>query len=117
MTSRPRLVGTVVQLAMSSLFRASGKRKQLSADNKYGLHGQEKRITELESFLAKSYAEISDLKQRLAEQGENQSLSIKKLRRERDELRNKNATLVGKLAEVSRKQRFTPPVLPRYGIS
>lgn len=69
----------------------------------------------LETLLAQKDETITDLKKKLAEQ-----LQVaKKLRRDREELRNKNASLVGKLAEVSRKHscanifNTTPPTPPR----
>lgn len=97
---------------MSSKLRGSKGRSSNSRKHEF----QEHRIRELESMLAERDAEVANLQGRLAEQGESHSMSIKKLRKERDELRNKNAALVGKLAEVSRKQsitNITPPVLPR----
>ena len=73
---------------------------------------QQEKILELETQLALKDETIQDLEKRLTEQ----LLTVKKLRKERDELRNKNASLVGKLAEVSRKNSvagFTPPMMPR----
>lgn len=60
---------------------------------------QQERIQELECLLANRESTITELERKLAEH----LLTVKKLRRERDELRSKNALLVGKLAEVSRK--------------
>lgn len=100
---------------MSSILRTSSSSSEhkLSASNKYDPKELENRIVELESLLAQSDAVVVHLKKMLTEQGESQSSSIKKLMKERDELRNKNATLVGKLAEVSRKKSLTSPVQPR----
>lgn len=73
----------------------------------------QQKVQELEAQLSRRDADIAELESKL----EQQQLSVKKLRRERDELRSKNASLVGKLAEVSRKnsiQNCTPPMnLPR----
>ena len=74
------------------------------------LQEQQQKIQELELLLAQRDEKVAELEQRLAEKQQ----SVQKLRRERDELRNKNAALVGKLAEVSRKQSVassngTPP--------
>ena len=70
-------------------------------------------VKELVSLLTEKELVIIDLRRKLRDLGENQSLSIRELRRERDELRNKNATLVGELAEISRKKSVTSPVPPR----
>lgn len=67
---------------------------------------------ELESLLVRKDETITDLEGKLSEQ----LLAVKKLRLERDELRNKNASLVVKLAEVSRKNSInnaTPPSMSR----
>lgn len=66
-----------------------------------GAH-QDQRISELEILLAEKEKKILD-----------QSQLIKKLTKERNELRNKNAMLVGKLAEVSRKHSGTLPPGPQ----
>lgn len=69
------------------------------------------RVEELECLLASRDETIAELEKKLSDQLE----SVKKLRRERDELRSKNASLVVKVAEVSRKHSIannTPP-LPR----
>ena len=74
------------------------------------LAARDEDLRELESKLARRDATIAELERKLGEH-------LQKLRRERDELRDKNASLVGKLAEVSRKQSLTnmtpPPNLPR----
>lgn len=92
--------------------KVKGSRGRSSTSSKYD--AQEKRIYELESLLAERDAVILDLHKKLAEQGESHSLSNMKLRKDRDELRAKNAALVGKLAEVSRKQstNIAPSVFP-----
>ena len=73
---------------------------------------QQEKIQELECLLVNREETITELERKLAEH----LLTVKKLRRERDELRNKNASLVGKLAEVCRKSSVanfnsTPPEL------
>lgn len=72
--------------------------------------GLQQKLQEMESLLVRKDETIADLESRLTEQ----LLAVKKLRRERDELRNKNASLVVKLAEVSRKNSInnaTPPTM------
>ena len=68
----------------------------------------QEKIQELECLLQHRDESIADLDKKLSEQIQ----TVKKLRRERDELRSKNASLVTKLAEVSRKNSvasITPP--------
>lgn len=89
--------------------RWKGRNRSSSSAN---FEQQQQKIQELEYLLTLREETVTDLEKRLSEQ----LLTVKKLRRERDELRDKNASLVGKLAEVSRKQSIasiTPPVLPR----
>ena len=73
--------------------------------------GPSQKIKQLELLLSKKDETIAALERKLAEQAE----ASKKLRRERNELREKNASLVMKLAEVSRKSvaNNTPPNLSR----
>lgn len=73
-------------------------------------------MIELEILLTQKDETIADLEKRMTEQVQ----AVKKLRRDREELRDKNAALVGKLAEVSRKNSVaifstgnTPPTQPR----
>ncbi len=79
------------------------------------LESQRRRLDELETLLAGRDDVIANLQRKLAEQGELHLSAMKKIRRERDELRCKNAALVNKLAEVSRKRSLTTvtPPLPR----
>lgn len=76
------------------------------------INEQQQKLQELEFLLTQKDETITDLEKRLAEQLQ----TVKKLRRDREELRNKNASLVGKLAEVSRKNSIanitvtTPPI-------
>lgn len=80
------------------------------------VYQQQQRVLELELLLAQKDETIANLERRLTEQ----VLAVKKLRRDREELRDKNSALVGKLAEVSRKNSVanfntgnTPPTPPR----
>ena len=73
---------------------------------------QLQKLQEMESLLLRKDETIADLEGKLTEQ----LLAVKKLRRERDELRNKNASLVVKLAEVSRKNSINnnnSPAMPK----
>ena len=77
------------------------------------LTARDQDVGSLENQLALRDTTIADLEKRLSEQVQ----AVKKLRKERDELRNKNASLVGKLAEVGRKQSLTnnsSPNITRY---
>ena len=96
---------------MSSKSKLRGK---LSSSSSV-IESQQGRISELESLLAERDEVITNLQKKLVEQGELHNSSMKKFRRERDELRTKNATLVSRLAEVSRKRSLTTntPPLPR----
>lgn len=88
------------------------ERQQRVTELETVLAARDRQLRELETQLALRDATIADLEKIL----DGQIQSVKKLRRERDELRDKNASLVGKLAEVSRKQSLTnttPPNLPR----
>lgn len=73
------------------------------------LYQLQQRVKELEFAHAEKDDTIQDLKDRLR----TQTNAAQKLRKERDELRSKNATLVTKLAEISRKNSVnfctTPP--------
>lgn len=90
--------------------------KNRSRSSAYEQQLQQQRLLELECLLTQKDDAIAGLEKKLAEQ-----LQVaKKLRRDREELRNKNASLIGKLAEVSRKQSSsvsffstTPPTPPR----
>lgn len=81
------------------------------------LQQQSHRILELEILVSQKDETIADLEKKLKEQLQ----AVKKLRRDREELRDKNASLVGKLAEVCRKNSIanlyssgnTPPTKPR----
>ncbi len=76
------------------------------------LSARNEKVEELENRLSLRDVTIADLEKKLGDHLQ----SVKKLRRERDELRDKNAQLVGKLAEVSRKQSLTnntPPSITR----
>ena len=73
------------------------------------IHEQQQKIHALECLLAERDETVAGLEKKLSEQLQ----ASKKLLREREELRSKNATLTHKLAEVSRKHSVgmgsTPP--------
>jgi uncharacterized coiled-coil protein SlyX len=93
---------------MTSRWKGRGSRSSTAYQQ------QQQRVVELEVLLAQRDETIADLQKKLTEQLQ----TVKKLRRDRQELRDKNASLVGKLAEVSRKHSvastsLTPPTQPR----
>ncbi len=76
---------------------------------------QQLKLQELEMLLSQRDDTVADLEKKLSVQLQ----MVKKLHRERNELRSKNASLVCKLAEVSRKHSVaasnntTPPSFHR----